>query len=324
MKFVSILLIMLGVIISLGTLIPQGLSESGYANAYGNIVASIILFFGLNKIYSSILIYVLFSSLCILSLLCGFYHFYKKRSKFNLGFLLIHISLIIIFSGAFISGATCVREYVELIPGESFTFSDDSILKLNSFNLIYYENSSQVKQYISDVSYTESGSVNNYSIKVNHPLRKHFVKIYQNSYGNYLNTKLSSGDILKIFDGTYVFVKDDSGLIYTLSAFYKKDIQSIENWILVLRQNESIIDMKRVSANESFTLGSFDLNTLESGHYSGLEYKRDLGVPVIYFGFFVLIFGLLYFYFISLLNFIKKRKITYNNFNTHSYFDEIQ
>ena len=145
-EFTVILLFVLIPIVVVGSFIPQDRTFAEYTNAYGFKLASILYQTYLTSLFTSpwffILIFLLGLNVagCFVKSLTE-----KKRS---LGFILVHVSLILLMAGAMISAVGRIRGQVALQEGEtvsSFESNNKKIplgfeLRLKKFELQKYEN----------------------------------------------------------------------------------------------------------------------------------------------------------------------------------------
>ncbi len=107
--------------------------------------------------------------------------------------LILHCGIVLILIGATINAYQGQSTQVRIIEGETIKIADiistkeSFALKVNKFNIEFYENGSP-SQYYSDVSILKAqDQVENHLISVNHPLNYHGVKAYQHSYGYVIN-----------------------------------------------------------------------------------------------------------------------------------------
>ena len=145
-RFTAILLFILILVVALGSFIPQERSFSEYARVYGVKLTEVLYRLHFTALFTSpwFLFLILFLSInilgCFIKSLIG-----KKRS---LGFLTIHLSLILLLAGGMLSAVGRVHGEVDVPEGQSVTafHSGEKViplgfeLRLTDFELQKYEN----------------------------------------------------------------------------------------------------------------------------------------------------------------------------------------
>jgi cytochrome c biogenesis protein ResB len=128
----------------------------------------------------------------------------KSQSKIHFGPDIIHIGLLILITGCFVTAFGRPEDkYFDLKIGDTVKLSDDTELFLKDFQTLLYENSDRVKAWISSVDMKRNGNIiNTANIKVNEPLRIDNMTIYQQSFDE-LHTLILQGidgeeEIIKI------------------------------------------------------------------------------------------------------------------------------
>lgn len=112
----------------------------------------------------------------------GLYGFRGKIGRY--GSDVIHISILIVLSGALVDSFTGYKDYRNLNVGDSLKVPDSSyVIHLDDFWLEYYD-TGQVKQYKSVITVTENDeAILTKTIWVNEPLFYKGIRFYQSSYG---------------------------------------------------------------------------------------------------------------------------------------------
>ena len=129
------------------------------------------------------LIFLFFINLCC----CTFYRFsneLKKKSNRNFGPDILHGGLILFMVIALLSTYYRMEGQIGLLAGESLTMPDGSILTLDEFEYLRYENG-RPKDWISYLTIENDDEVvySRYPLKVNYPLKYNGYTLYQVSYG---------------------------------------------------------------------------------------------------------------------------------------------
>lgn len=188
MKVSIFLLLFLAAVMSLGSLIPQGQSEMFYRAHYGRVLGSFINLFSLDHLYSAwwFVGTSIFFAFNILVCAANRIRISLKNYR-QVGSLLLHLSILAIVAGAYVSGLTGRSEYVEIGVGDAVDLSSKGfpqrVITVKNFKIEHYDNL-EPKQYISDLELTTSkGEKIRREIKVNYPLKTDGLKIYQVNYG---------------------------------------------------------------------------------------------------------------------------------------------
>lgn len=307
MKLALILLLLLGAIASLGTLLPQGQPPGFYVAYYGESLGKLILLLSLDHLYRSWWFLALAVLLALNLLACSARRIKKSAGWKEWGSIVLHLSLLVILTGAVISGAMGRNAYVEIGVGDSVDLASHGfpgqVLTVREFRIEYYENL-EPKQYISDLLLkTDEGGEIRQEIRVNYPLKFKGLKIYQKSYGwlvkgevtaggQALPFELSSGQKLPLDENNSLmlfFIPDhdvQSSKWHSLSPFPRNP-----KLACALIQDHSIVDMQIVGEKETKVLKNYPVTFLGYRYYTGLEIKKDPGVSIVYLGFGLLLLG---------------------------------
>lgn len=235
--------------------------------------------------------------------------YFAEKGKFvRLGPTFIHISLFAIIAGAIIGGFTGMKNSLPMMVGE--TIGSDEIfktayirgslsaetspfkLRLDGFRMDFRPNS-QVKQYYSELTVMpEKGEPYKKTIWVNEPLVHEGVYFYQSFWG-------IGGLRYAVGDGapTQVILQQAKSGGY-ISQPFSVDGQEYVFFVRALEQPTLVVSVKSLEPvaqlvpGTNAVIGSKTVKLTDYQLFSGLETKRDPGIPLVYFGCGVLIFGL--------------------------------
>lgn len=243
--------------------------------------------------------------------------FYKSQNRFSFfSVYVVHLSLVVIVVGALIGAFFGWRGNMNILEGEQSNIIQpfrkkepvqlNFFLKLNKFVLETYPNG-MPKEYISNVTIIDGNFTKTAIIKVNQPLKYKDIVFYQASYNVVpefkitvsLNSQrkeyiLSSFQPISISDKYSIALKDFGeahGFIY------------LKVWILNEETNETKEGLI-ISGFPSLEV-SFDKDILvleykdiaKLNFMTGLQAKKDPGNVVVYFGFILMMLGIILVYY---------------------------
>lgn len=135
----------------------------------------------------------------------------SKNSFGKYTVIIIHTGILLVLLGALIGYLFGFKGYINILEGSSDNVAVLSTgefvplgfdIKVNRFDVQYYDNTSRPSAFFSDITITENSSDSdnnsdtsndnqslNYILNVNSPLKYNDVSIYQHSYGFYLDKK---------------------------------------------------------------------------------------------------------------------------------------
>lgn len=234
---------------------------------------------------------------------------FEKNKWAKTSAMVSHISLFLILIGISLSILTSFKGTAALVPSEQISLkrivdkadtkgkfvnvdNENWSIKVNSFKMDFHPNG-MVKQYYSDLSVIDDISnkeLTRKTIFVNEPLVYNNVYFYQASWGiSHLsvlidnvptnidlqplkNEQGSVSDKKKIGNNEYIFFLNKNNEVYVFDLQAQPVAQLIKN---------------QISAVENTNIELKDIVL-----FTGLQVKKDLGIPLVYVGFVVLILAL--------------------------------
>ena len=311
MSITIYLLILIALLSAVGTIIPQGADSQFYIQHYGQYPGTFITLLGLNHLYQIWWYQVLLGFLCLSLLLCSYQRLGRARSLAGVGSLLLHLGMVVIIVGAAWSLGYAKQVYLEINEGESVLLKDyglkEGYLQVKKFKVDYYPDHSP-RQYYSHLSlHAYKGGNYEENIAVNHPLKAASLKIYQTSWGWFMQADVIQGEDkqrLSLPNGIAVPLPDNNNL--EIKALFIPDYQ--ENgmglqtkspyphnprMLATLLKEGQIADMMVLAPGESQHLGGYTIVFQGFAPYTGLTIKEDRGINMVFTGFALLSVGLL-------------------------------
>lgn len=309
MRASIVLLITLGIIASIGTIIPQGYSNDVILDQYGSYIGQLILVLGLDHLYHTWWFIGLGIVLFMQILICTVRRIKKVRGLHQLGSILIHLSFMIVLCGAFTSFLAGTHQVIDASIGQTVELTDGALagsaVTINDFSIDYYDQGI-ASQYNCDLTYTDkAGNETEKAITVNHPFSKNGVKIYQQSYGWESKIVLKNGNTdesMVVRDGNDISLDDGSTLKTFFLPDYDEQSQSLEsksnepnNPVLVagiLKSDGSVSDMALLHPGETQQLSNGTISFDSYALYTVLNVKHDRSIMIIFAGFIAATIGL--------------------------------
>lgn len=249
----------------------------------------------------------------------GIIHLFAEKGRYSrLGPTITHISILIILAGGLLGSIYGFTGFVNIAEGESagkIYIQGENELKplgfellLNDFDVRFYRDGTP-KEYRSEVTIIDGGrQVTRKIIRVNHPISYKGVKFYQASYGRVdrprfvITARNDETGRTKIFqvarlelvdmdtDGARFMVtgysRDRAGKGPAVKIFFRGgDGKSSSFWLY--HSGEQKDDEQRERQ------WIFSLKGITYPYYSGLQVSKDPGVPVVWVGSVMLIFGIM-------------------------------
>lgn len=274
----------------------------------------------------------------------------KKWTKTRLAVYLTHISILIILAGALIGSFFGFRGSMNIVEGTglNFVISDDGKaipldfeVRCEKFEAEYYENSSMPKAYRSYIKIIENGKpvMENIVIEVNQPFTYKGITFYQASYGfqptehaefrfTYFDKTGKEFNINAHFEEKFKIPQtsvtasvtdfspalgvDEEGKLFNMTSdminpavlvTFEENGKKTQQWIL-----------KRIPETWQTPYGTIRFNELWGAQFTGLQVRKDPGVPLIYIGSILMCIGLFICLFLRPVNYfvvISKNQINF-------------
>jgi cytochrome c biogenesis protein len=220
----------------------------------------------------------------------------------------VHISLINILAGSLLGLFTGVS-FQEMIPvGEIFhlkniiksgfisSIPDNLIGKINTFTIEYNPNRS-IKQFYSNISILNKAQkvIKTQTISVNQPLYFKEFTFYQTNWQiNGLKLKISNKHEIQVPIKKII----NNNTILWLTTFYYNNEDIISLVISGLKEPILYYDntgklLQKVEVGEVQVINNIPIQIMEIITSTGLQIKKDPGVPLIYLNFFILMLSIL-------------------------------
>lgn len=262
--------------------------------------------------------------------------FYGEKGAYsNFGVYIIHLSILIIITGAIIGSLLGFNAFVNIAEGESTNTVHlgrqkgvkklDFTVRCDKFTVSFYDNG-MPKEYRSNLSFLKDNNVILQGpLLVNHPITFNGIRFYQASYGSTpggqahitVNRENKEETTIKIKQKDSFYLKEKNAKVNIVRI--ENNFMSMGPAVLIHIQNpegtmrvwvfkniEKIRDripglFKKVP---TFNPGRykpyyFKLNRIESNYYTGLQLSHDPGVVIVAIGSFVVILGLFITFFSS-------------------------
>ncbi|MHB8111337.1 MAG: cytochrome c biogenesis protein ResB [Syntrophorhabdaceae bacterium] len=222
------------------------------------------------------------------------------------GVLVIHGSILTILAGALIGVISGYKGFLILHPGEEVRsamsatnenarFTLPFTVKCIDFRVSFYPGG-QPKEYTSDVEILNGGVVvRRGSIKVNEPLSYRGIQLYQSSYGK-------SNAYTFSVDGRNIEIGDEqvarSVKVPFMVARYEPRVHNFGPGVMIAymdgEEAKTVWFLSDVEKMRSHVLNGshISLQKIDSRFYTGLEVRRDPGIPLVLAGFGLMLMGL--------------------------------
>ncbi len=263
-------------------------------------------------------------------------YFYLEEGRYShLGVYIVHLSVIVILVGGIIGSIWGFEGYMNILEGEKkdivrltrkmkvirLPFS----IRCDNFIVEYYENG-MPKEYLSRLTFIEDHKETKKELRVNHPVSFHGITFYQASYGicvgsyakiRIINNEekkryeltLKPGDIYKIPGSDTVIqlmdIKDNlagCGPALILLIRKRSEIRKLilfQDMEKARKRLPKQMLMASVFDPSSIKPYKFVIEDIPTRYYTGIQVSKDPGVPLVWIGFFMLIFGLIITFFTS-------------------------
>jgi len=262
--------------------------------------------------------------------------FYGEKGAYsNFGVYIIHLSILIIITGAIIGSLLGFEAFVNIPEGESTNTvylrrqkvvkKLDFTVRCDNFTIAFYDNG-MPKEYRSNLSFLKDNNVILQGpLLVNHPITFNGFRFYQASYGTtpggqaHITVMRENKEetAIKVKQKDSFFLKETNAKVNIVKI--EKNFMSMGPAVLMHIQNPEgtmrVWVFKRIEQMRDkipelfkkvpvFNPGrykpySFKLNRIESNYYTGLQLSHDPGVVIVAIGSFFVILGLFITFFSS-------------------------
>jgi len=244
----------------------------------------------------------------------------------RLGIDILHVSLIIILIGGIVGGLVGFESFQVAHKGETFTVPQGNFqVRVDDLWTVNYENSSQIKDWYTKLTVIDGGrEVLTKTIEVNEPLTYKGISLYQASFGSdWLSGAELTFRVERVQEGNAEPIGEittkvgatfplEGGRTARVVAFYPDFIvtkQGPANRSQALNNPAALLEVYNGGQKEftTWTFAQFPefqhdfakenpyrfyLAGMKAPEFTGLQIARNPGIPVIYAGFILLVFGL--------------------------------
>lgn len=242
--------------------------------------------------------------------------FFRKISKSNfireLGVFILHGGIVIILLGGIVYAFFGETTKINIAPGEVINLTEvmDSArpisLKLNSFKIERNEDGTP-SQYYSDVTVNELGKKReDRLISVNHPLRYENIKIYQESYGHLVRTKITAENdhVVRsslVREGEVVEIPDSNRIVKVFRYFAEPNsslqtnsppMEGDSEVVYSVYENNNMLGVGATKIGKKVEIDQekfVEFSAIEP--YTVLRVKTDPGLPLVLLGSMLFILG---------------------------------
>jgi len=239
----------------------------------------------------------------------------QKGAWSRLGAYIVHLSILIIFAGALVGQRYGFKASLTLPETESAdaVFLNQSrtrqplgfTVRCDSFNVAYYDNG-MPKEYLSRLTIIEGGKeLLSQGIEVNRPLRYRGITFYQASYEPYNDFIVEFTKNGERQSKRHAFIipyqqqeewKEEGVSFGVLNAKGRdRHLERLKLWLK--KGNAEPVELA-LTAGQEADFGVYKVRVRQL-YATGLQVAKDPGVPLVYFGCGLLIFGLYTAFFLS-------------------------
>ncbi|WP_346355059.1 cytochrome c biogenesis protein ResB [Azotosporobacter soli] len=225
------------------------------------------------------------------------------------GTFLAHLSVLLITAGGLYGSLTGMQGELSVPVGErrlldeTWGAAKGLEIELLDFCTEYYENG-QVSDWISDVVVRKEGrELARKLVKVNEPLDLDGLRLYQSFYGQGIDARLGTGMRQRLTE-RQVWVVDASSQVAVQVMRYIPDFDPLRpmisrsteaknpHFLYVVYENGRQSDWGAAALGQEVKLpGGGSVTFIRVIPFSGFQIKLDPGLPIVFAGFFFLVFG---------------------------------
>jgi hypothetical protein len=297
MKLAIVLLLVLAVLSSLSTLVPQGEEAQFYFERYSPPIVHAIVLLHIHNFFRSIL-FLLPAGLFFINLAVCMAGRMVKRFRAGapkrFGPDLIHVGILLLIIGGTVSLITRREGYIYLSKGEYAELPDRYQLYLESFEYTTYEDG-RPKDYVSSVELLLDGeTLRRQEIRVNRPLKIGNFKIYQDSYSTTQTVVLkdpdgkghsiSAGEGFRVGDTFYFFMGMEPGPSPPSdTAGNQGQADDLKSAVIIFEELDAGgVPVKTHHIHKDETIDRFFVDDVLTVNRTGLRVAQDIGfIPVV-------------------------------------------
>lgn len=302
-----------------GTIIPQKQSPDVYLRSYGEVFSSLFNFLNLTDLFGSLAFKIIITLLGISLAACSLKRLFQavqgKFDAYSWGSFFAHVSILVVYAGVIYGSLAGFSADTSIEKGSSyFEHKGNFLVKLNDFNA-RFDRQGRPLDFTSDLSVIDNNKeVLRKTIFVNNPLEYKGIKFYQSSYGlnGIIEIKGPDGktENIPIYRGgcaTY----SKTGYMFHVQEFFP-DMHVLHGMESnTFEATNPIIFLTTHDQNEQKEVGwlqkgkpinweGYRLKLIEAKEYTGLQIKKDPGIPIVYAGFLLLVVG------VGMMFYVKK------------------
>lgn len=235
---------------------------------------------------------------------------FAERGKLGyFGSFLTHLSIVILVLGFAYGNRVGFENFVSGQPGDIMEIEERNFeVRVDDFEIDYRDDYS-VDQYYSTLTVMEENEeIKQEEIYVNNPLRYDGINFYQSTHGwmgdvQIKNKETDITDDVSLYEESHYHITDNTTLMF--HSFYpdyhlgpdgptnKSPIPNNPRFIWMIYEGGEIADMFVTEPEEAVEYQDKEIQFTDYNQYTGLRVVHDPGIPVFFFGSFVMVVGLI-------------------------------
>ena len=323
MRFAIILLVVLAVTCSIGSLVTQNQSYAWYASRYSERTAAMIVALHLDDAFHSWYFILITAFLCLNLTLCNIIRLpglIKRTGKASglrerlgiWGAWVTHVGVLLLILG-FSLGQMTHKEYAAYgVPGQTMAIGDTGLVMTIDDFRVDLRSDDTVEQYTSEITVYDiarSSSGKSATVSVNNPADLFGMRFYQNSTGWAARVTIDKdGQPLQdsiVCAGDYIAVSDKQDLVIYFNAFYPDYVMisgygpatasgKLNNpgYLYSVYYQGRILGMNALMEGEVLTIDEYSVHFMEPQSYTLIQIKKDSYTPLAFAGGIIILLGL--------------------------------